>query len=659
MVSIRGADADAAASDAQADAARRRVRLRHAALRFGAVAFLFISCAAAAHAQSQSLQDLGKLSIAELANIEVTSVEKRPQPLSQAPASVFVITSDDIRRSGATSLPEVLRLAPNLEVARINAYQYAITARGFNSFESSNKILVLIDGRSVYSPLAGTVYWDQLDIPLDEIERIEVVSGPGGTLYGPNAVNGTINIITKNSRDTKGAYADLGTGTNESDGYARYGGKIGRDTTLRVYGTGFDRAHTMRYSKTDHSIDGFYGGQTGFRLDSTPGVNDFTAEGDVYNNTVESNTERLSGGDLNGHWSRRLDNGSTVALRAYYSKDDRWQPTVSYGLDTYDLKAQQNIALGAHQFVWGAEGRLWHEGVFSSGNFYFATPSRTLYLGNIFAQDTIALRSDLKLTGGLKVEDNNYSGLDLLPSIRLGWQATPRTFFWSAVSRAVRTPSQIDRELQGSVPGAVILRPSPDFQSEKLTAFEIGYRGQPTDRISLSASLYYNIYDDLRTDNVVASGSPPVVVLGNGLAGDAYGLETWANYSVLDWWRLGPGIDWLHKNLHLKSGVTDFSQFQSAGQDPAYQLMLRSEMNLPHHIEFDVTLRDIDHVSRSQVPGYIEADVRLGWQATPSTEIEIDGNNLVHAHHLEVYDPGNFQPRYVSRSVMLRVRTKF
>lgn len=330
--------------------------------------------------RAQSIEDLRKLSIEQLANIEVTSVTKSPEPLSRAAASVYVITANDIIRSGATNLPEVLRLAPNLEVARLNAYNWAITARGFNSPEADNKLLVLIDGRSVYSPLADTVFWPAIDVPLDNIERIEVISGPGGTLYGANAVNGVINIITKPSSDTQGGLQDAGGGNQDRQDTLRYGGRIGNNTTYRMYGYGFDRASTPPYHNTQIPTDAFYGGQSGFRLDDNPGLNNYTIEGDLYDHVVVSNGGQFWGGNLNGWWSHHLDDGSTVKLQAYYSSDTQNVPNVPpppnvlERLDTYDVQGQQNLTVGVHQLVWGAEGRLWQVGSFLPDHFSSRSP---------------------------------------------------------------------------------------------------------------------------------------------------------------------------------------------------------------------------------------------------------------------------------------------
>ncbi len=618
-----------------------------------------VTSRAAADAADPSLADLGRLSIEDLANIAVTSVSKRPEPLSAAAAAVYVITADDIRRAGATSLQEALRLAPNLEVARINAFDYTITARGFNSPESSNKLLVLIDGRSVYSPLASTVFWQALDVPVADIERIEVISGPGGTLYGANAVNGVINVITRSSKDTQGLMLDLGAGSAERTGTVRYGGAIGDLATFRAYVTGFNRNDTSAALAGDTTRDGVNGVQGGFRADGGIGRDTYTLQGDLYGNRVTDDFESLWGGNLLARWGHGFDDGSALSITAYWDKDDRDAPFLMDRLESYDLQAQHTFAWGsAQQIVWGGEYRAWREGLFSSDAFFFAKPWATVSLGNAFGQDEIALPVRLKLTLGLKIEENSYSGLDLLPNVRLAWQQSPDTLFWAAVSRSVRTPSRVDRELMS--PGLLIA--APDFDSEKLIAYELGYRGRLFSGLSLSVSAFYNSYTDLRTDALTAGGLP--IQLQNGLNADTFGIEAWADYDLTAWWRLHAGINTLHKDLRLDPGETDISLFQSAGQDPPYQAQLRSSMNIAPDWALDLALRDVGHVVRpfmpapvTLVPGYFEADARIGWHVLQSLELSVDGYNLLHDRHLEVYDPSSYAPRDIGRSVLVSLRT--
>ena len=609
--------------------------------------------------RAQSIEDLGKLSIEQLANIEVTSVTKSPEPLSRAAAAVYVITAErhyslgchepsgsvtagSEPRSGTTECVQLGDNGARLQLARGRQQAARLDRRAQRLFASGRH------GRLGGVRCAARQY--RADRGDQRPRRYALRRQRGQRRY---------QHYHQAIERHQGGLQDAGGGNQDRQDTLRYGGRIGDNTTYRGYGYGFDRASTPPYHNAQIPTDAFYGGQSGFRLDGNPGPNNYTVEGDLYDHVVVSNGGQFWGGNLNAWWSRRLDNGSTVKLQAYYSSDTQNvpnfppPPNVLERLDTYDVQGQQNLTVGVHQLVWGAEARLWQVGVFSSGPFFFAQPEKPLWLGNAFAQDEISLRRDLVLTLGVKGEYYTYTGFAPLPNIRLGWQATPDIFFWSAVSRAIRTPSRIDRELES--PG--LLAPSPDFQSEKLTAFEIGYRGQPTQRISLSVSSFYNIYNDLRTDALTNGGLP--IVLMNGLAGNTYGIEAWATYSITDWWRLKPGANWMHKNLTLNPGATDFSQRQAAGQDPPYQVQLRSEMNLFPTIELDTALRGVGRVSPSNMPAYVEADARLAWHATPTATFEIDGFNLLHAYHLEVYDPSTSPPRYIPRSVFFRMRASF
>jgi iron complex outermembrane receptor protein len=597
-----------------------------------------------------SVGDLGRLSLEELSEVQVTSVSKHNEPLSRAPAAVYVITSEDIRRSGAVNLAEALRLAPNLDVERLNTASYTVTARGFNSPESANKLLVLIDGRSVYTPLASTVFWESLGVVLADIDRIEVISGPGGTLWGANAVNGVINVITRKAGDTQGLLANTGIGGADGLASLRYGGKLGETAAFRIYG---------QYRSADLGGTGSLeanapsdAAQAGFRFDNETGRDTLTLQGDIYRNSTDLLDQTLSGGNILGRWDRQLANGSTLEVQAYYDQADRSYLVAADSLKTLDLQAQQTLSFGErHKIVWGGEYRLWRSEFDSFVGLSFLQPESSLSLGNLFAQDEIELRPDLTLTLGMKLEDNSYSGLDYLPTARLAWQLSDKTLLWSAVSRAVRTPSRIDRELQGGG----ILAPSPDFGSEKLVAYELGYRAQPTANISLSISGFYNVYDDLRTAELSPSGGFPGQI-SNSLEGDTYGVEAWAKYAVTPWWRLSAGVSTLEKNLHVKAGHIDLSHMQEAGQDPPYHATLRSEMNISDRLELDGSLRGVGHVSPSNVPAYIEADARIGWRLTDALQVSIDGFNLLHAEHLEVIDPATAPARAIPRSVFLSLR---
>jgi iron complex outermembrane receptor protein len=594
-----------------------------------AVFWLLSGALTTAHATPASVEDLRSLSIEDLANIEVTSVSKRPEPLSQAAASVYVIMSDDIRRSGAVSLPDALRLAPNLEVARVSSNSYAISARGFSSFESAIKILVLIDGRSVYTPLHGGVFWDQNQVMVEDIDRIEVISGPGGTLWGANAFNGVINIITKHSRDTQGGLVSGQYGTVDQRGALRYGGKLGENGTYRVYAQDLERG-PMVFSDGSNASDSWDNEQGGFRADWASGSNALTVQGDVFDNAFDAGG-RNRGKNLLARWNHNLTGGSNLEVQAYYDTVDRTVPGVSDSLETYDIQAQHSIRLGqSHQLVWGGGYRVVNDEFINDVNIFVLEPEKdTLYLGNLFAQDSIKLDDDLTLTLGMKFEDSSLSGLDYLPNVRLAWQVTPKHMLWSAVSRAVRTPSRFDRDLMA--PGLV--EAASDFESEKLVAYEIGYRGQPTADTTLSASLFFHDYSDLRVLSI--SPSSGLFTFDNKMEGYIYGLETWGDYRVRPWWRLSAGFVIMQKNLDLKPGAVDAALDQHAGNDPDHQFSLRSSMDIFNNVNFDISLRSIDDLPNPMVPSYLELDARIAWQVTDRLELSLSGFNLLDNQHPE------------------------
>jgi iron complex outermembrane receptor protein len=599
---------------------------------------------------ASSGDQLQHMSVEDLANLQVTSVSKRPEALRSSASSIYVITAEDIRRSGYVTLPEVLRLAPNLEVARINGYSYSVTARGFNSPETANKLLVLIDGRSVYEPIGSGVLWQQIDVSLDNIDRIEVISGPGGTLWGANAVNGVINIISKPSSETQGLYLRATASPYKRTGTIRFGGALGKHAHFRVYADGFEQSQTKAALVTDTFDDGFRGQHAGFGIDGTREADSYTFKGDAYRNEISEGGGIFRGYDLLAGWARTLDNGSIVNLQAYADHDVRDEPTLFESRDTYSLEAQHAVALNdRHQFVWGGEIRVWRENFVSYNAFHFADPKTTISLASVFAQDGMTLRDNLKLTLGLKAENSSYSGLEWLPNVRLGWQRGNQ-MVWGSVSRAVRTPNRIERELEASG----ILLPAPDFESEKLTAYEIGWRAQPLANLSLSLSAFENHYDDLRTDGYPATIFP--LVLQNGGRGTTSGLEGWATFDVTPNWRLKGGFNTLNKHFELKPGFNDLTNLSVSGQDPRYQAQIRSEWTVGKAWDIDVAMRTVGKVDTAPVPAYTEASVRVAWRLTDKLELNWIAGNLLHKRHIEVWDPSTASPRYSGRSVLLSLR---
>ena len=616
-----------------------------------------------APASAQTVAELQQLSIDELANIPITSVSKKAQPLSDAAAAVYVITHDDIIRSGATSIPEMLRLAPNLQVAQMSANSYAITARGFNG-NAADKLLVLIDGRSVYTPLYGGVQWDLQDVLPENVERIEVISGPGATLWGANAVNGVINIITRKASDTQGGVLDLSAGNREYRGSLQYGGALDSDLSYRAYLGGF----SIRGDKTSagaNAEDGWSKAQGGFRLDWTPASDTLTLQGDLYDGSedVAANIDQgISGGNFQTTWQHQLDDGSSLQVLAYYDGTRRFTDGQGYSLNTYDLEVQHSFSLGERQdIVWGAGYRAYQDQFRLTGAVQFLPDSEIESLSDIFAQDTISLDASLKAILGMKLEDDPYSGLAPLPNGRISWKLSDNALLWAAISRAVRAPTRFDTDLQDTIiPGILILTGNRDFQPEKLNAYEVGTRVQPTETLSFSVSTFYNVYDDLRSVEWAQMKTLPLMwIYGNEMEGDTYGVEAWADYQVTDWWRLTAGVNVQHEDLRFKPGSSELGGTAAAGDDPNHQASLRSSMNLGSDVTWDADLRDIGTLHDPSIPAYVELNSRLAWIATNYLEVSIVGLNLLQAHHLEYEEAGATIGDEVDRSFYVETKWRF
>jgi iron complex outermembrane recepter protein len=630
--------------------------------------------AIAAGADAGSLADL---SLEELSNVQITSVSKRAERLSDAAASVFVITADDIRRSGVRRLPDALRLAPNLQVTQISAATYAMTARGLNGVPSgSNKLLVLIDGRSVYTPLFAGVFWDVQDVMLEDVERIEVISGPGGTLWGVNAVNGVINIVTRSAASSQGGLVPAGIGNRDADAAARYGGAFGLETHYRVYGMYSDQYHT-RTDFDKQKDDAWHKNQAGFRVDWSRAQESLTVNGNGYQGsegqpppgTVSVNgvpeplgNVSISGANLTARWDRTLEGGSSLSLQGYYDGTRRdAPPSFSEALDILDLQLQHSARpIGIHTLVWGGEFRY---GIDRVTNASLLVPSVLgLAVGpprpffgflptdvkqrwpSLFAQDEMMLRKDLRLTAGARLERNDYTGTEFLPSLRLAWKVAPEHLLWAAASHAVRAPSRFDRDAY--VPGAppFLLIGGPDVRSETAHVYGLGYRGQPTGSFSYSATLYHTDYDHLRSQELVLV-PPAHVVFSNGLRGNSTGIETWGTYQASETWRLSAGLNGLRERLTLAPGSNDRGDLvNQQGSDPTHTWMMRSSLDLPYRTELDAIVKRVSALSHPlqpaySVPAYTTIDLRAGWKALRDLELSLTGRNLFSGGHGELTDP--------------------
>jgi iron complex outermembrane receptor protein len=608
-------------------------------------------------------QALKALTIEQLMNLEVTSVSRRPERLAQTASAIQVISREDIRRSGASSLPEALRLASNLQVAQVDSRQWAISARGFNS-TTANKLLVLIDGRTVYTPLFSGVFWDAQHVPLADIDRIEVISGPGATLWGANAVNGVINVITKDAKDTPGLVLSGGGGTElRGFGTVRYGGSLGSGVRYRIYGGGFSRDRTALSSGPDSAGD-WHLGQGGFRLDwDASTISHVTLQGDRYDGRIDQPAPgaiAVGGGNVMAKWSRTISETSSLTAHLYYDRTHRDIPgTFGEDLDIYDVELQHQTRLGArHDLVWGLGYRLMNDrvaiGSDSTLAFLPLHVARQWFTG--FVQDEIALVPDrLHVALGTKIEHNDYTGFEIQPSGRVNWTLSPSATLWAAVSRAVRTPSRIDRELFAPAKPPYFLAGGPGFRSEEELAYELGYRHQEGS-LALSVATFYSRYHGLRS--LEQTNPPPSpLVIGNGQDGESYGAELTAAYVLTSGWRVRAGYTELRVHIWPNPGSTDTSRGLTESQTPDRQFFLHSSVDLPAHLRLDARLRAIGEITRRQVPAYEELNARLTWQPTAKLDLSIVGQNLLNPRHAEFGVPAT--RRKIERGVYGMVEWRF
>ena len=605
---------------------------------------LILSASPARAQQRDSLEALKQLTLDQLLNIEVMSVSRRPERLGQTASAIQVITQEDIRESGASSLPEALRLATNLQVAQVDARQWAISARGFNS-TTANKLLVLIDGRTVYTPLFSGVFWDAQDVVLSDIERIEVISGPGATLWGANAVNGVINVITKDAKDSRGLMLVGGGGTKlRGLGSARYGGTLGSRAAYRIYGKGLARDPTL-LPNGQEGPDDWHMGQGGFRLDwDASDRKRLSVQADLYDGRIgqaSAGDIAISGGNLRAKWSYAVSTNSDVAAQMYYDRTHRDIPgTFGEDLDIYDVDLQHRVVLGRrHDVVWGAGYRLMNDRVTNSPGLAFLPPHVARQWVTAFVQDEIALAPErLHVTLGTKIEHNDYTGFEIQPSGRVNWTLSPSGTLWTAISRAVRTPSRIDRELFVPAQPPYFLAGGPNFQSEAEMAYEVGYRHQRGPWL-LSLATFYSRYHGLRSIEQDSAPAPTPLVIGNGQDGESYGAELHVRYRVSDRWRWRAGYTELRVHVWPNPGSTDTSRGASESHAPDRQLLLQSSLDLPARLRLDGGFRYISEIANQQLPGYAELNARLTWQPTGTLDLSIVGQNLLHKQHAEFGTP--------------------
>jgi iron complex outermembrane recepter protein len=616
---------------------------------------------------------LANLSLEQLSSVEVTSVSKSTQNLQSAAAAVTVITSEEIRRSGATSVPDALRFVPGIHVARQSANEWAVSSRGFSSI-NSEKLLVLSDTRSIYTPLFSGVQWDVQDYLVEDIDRIEVIRGPGASLWGANAVNGVINITTKKSQDTQGLYVETALGTEDKvTAAARYGGTAENGANYRIFGKYLARDDTLNATAT--SKDDWRLGHIGARSDwDITATDSVTVQSDLYQGTIGRHTPSItiigrqgpiggldvavSGGNVLGRWTHRIDDTSNFVLRAYYDNTHRNDPSYRDDLNTFDLDFQHQFDFAsAHQFIWGLNYHLTENRNVGKGIFNVDPDFSRDRIFGLFVQDQIALLDSLQLTLGTKFEHNDFSGYETQPSARLAWDFTPAQTLWTAVSRAVRVPTRLERDIavlasDANVSPVYILRGNEHFDSEVLEAYEIGYRWQARDNVAVDLAAFHNHYSGLASLELGTTAIDPVsnfeitnIVNENMTSGSTQGIETQLNYSPLPTWRLSTNYSYLDMQLE-PSGLDLNRGGFLAGATPRHQFGLRSFLDLPTGFQIDIQFRYLsavrhlpDIVDGDGISAYGEMDIRLAKQLNKQTEVSLVGQNLLHDHHVEFGTP--------------------
>lgn len=597
----------------------------------------FILCAGALltalTCQATPSPDYTTFSLEELLAVEITSATKQKQPLRSTAAALTVLTSDDIRRSGATSIPELLRHVPGLEVARIDSNKWAISARGFN-WRYANKLLVLIDGRSIYTPLFSGVYWDVQDTMLADIERIEIIRGPGGTLWGANAVNGVINIITKKSSATTGSLATLLTGTQQNIGAARFGGGQG-NFTYRVFGKYQDT--NSQTNPQYPAYDAWHSSHGGFRSDLHHNDTDFTLQGDIYQskghstkrqilppNSIDETNDDANGGNLLANYQRQLSTSSALSIKGYFDRTNRDTSAINTGLSTIDLEAQHTCQLGEkHGVIWGAGYRLNRESTtFYSASINLVPQNYNSHISNIFLQDKITLLPEtLHLTIGSKVEDNSYTGIEFQPNIRLAWQGQDTTI-WGAISRAVRTPSRIEDGQIHTIGNTVVVQGNKDLAAEKLTAYETGLR-QSFQQGSLDLALFFNDYDTLICTETINN----IITWVDTKNAETYGGELTLRYLPRQNWQLVANYTYLHVRWNI----------DGPNSSPEHQVNLSANWKITDHLDLDCRYYIVSHIAAYAIPAYNDVDLRLAWQATNELNLELLGQNLLNPSRQEFF----------------------
>ena len=624
------------------------------------VSLLVVPRAAVAQEAAIAQLPLKQMSLEELLDVDVSLPLRREEPISEAPAAISLLTSEDVRRFGAVSLPEALRAVPGLFVARFTASSWIVTTRGFAS-TAANKLLVMIDGRTVYSPLFSGVFWEQQDAMLLDLDRIEVIRGPGAALWGSNAVNGVVNVVSKRPADTQGTLVSIGGGAEELfQGAVRYGGRAGAGH-FRVYGQYFAR-DAAQLAGGGNAGDGQRFGQTGFRMDFGDTARALTVQGDLYVTRTEladRDDTDANGANVLVRWTRRPSATSDIEVQAYYDRTYRDVPLqFTERRDTLDVDVDHRRALGGrHQLNVGASYRRSADNTASSPLLFFDPEARTTDLFTAFAQDEMRWSPKFSTILGARLERNDYTGVELQPMGRVRWMPTSGQTLWGGVSRAVRMPTRFDVDLRIRQNGVVVIAGSPAFDSETVVAYEAGYRNARLRSLAWSVEAFRNRYDHLRTQEPVA-GLPPIR-LGNGLNAVTSGVKLSATLQPRLWARLSAHYSYLHEELSLDPDSRDLGRGLLETIDPAHEVQVMARIDLPRAVELDLTGRHVSMLPTPGTPAYTEAGFRVGWHVTTGLELALIGRDLLHADHLEFVSPTSVRQTRLPRAVFVRATLTF
>jgi iron complex outermembrane recepter protein len=603
----------------------------------------------------ESENPVKNLSLAELGNVEVTTASKEPEQVWKTPAAIYVLTGDDIRRSGATSIPDALRLVPGVEVARIDSDQWAVGIRGSET-NFSKAVLVLIDGRSVYTPLYAGVYWDVQDLVLDDIDRIEVIRGPGATVWGPNSADGVINIITKKASETQGMLASVLSGNvDRLIAQAQYGGKIGDNLSYRLYGKGFIRE--PEYHPTHNDFDRWHQQRGGFRLDwSENARSEYMLQGDAYGGISPAETGPLSfvnsvsGGDIVTRYRHKFEKGSDIYLEAY------WDRTIRTGLlygetrNTFDLDFLHRFTIaGKHQISYGATLHWSPNRFIQKGPLVNVVPNVDVdYTHTGFIQDEFHFLGDkATLTAGAKLEGNNFSGFDVQPTLRALWNPNPHQSFWAAFTRGVTTPSRIEEgfqlsggEISTTPPTFLLVSGNPNFQSETVLGYEGGYRQLLSPKVYIDLDVFHSDYDHLQSFSTpIPIGDTLTIFYENAIAGTTNGIEIAPDWKPKPWWDLYGSYSYAGINFHANAPGSNISSTGSVstyeGSSPHHQVKIQSNIDLGKRFQFDQTYFYVSALPAQKVPAYQTMNAQLNWKFEKAWSLSLVGQNLFQPYHFE------------------------